>query len=109
MVQIVSRIVSVVGTHWQLSNLLGEVTIRVPIDDDYLIAIVKRIGVIVRKPRINPTSLIPNAVVVHLDIGARLEIHSALVAPFRASENTAQDTVQLKSSDFQCRDPQSSR
>lgn len=109
MIQIVCCVIPVMSTHRQQSDLFWKVTIRISINDRYLIAVVKQIRNIICKLRVDPVSLVTDAVILHLNIGSRLEIRSALVTLLRTSENTTQNAVQFKSSAFQCRDLQSSR
>ena len=108
MVQIVCRKMAFVGAHRQQCNLFGQVTVRVPINESHLIAVVQQIGLIVGECWLYELALVNDAVIFHLHISRRLEISPALIASIRTIEDATQIFVKFDSS-FRCRHPQSSR
>ena len=108
MVQIVCCKMGILRTHWEQGNLFGQITVGIPINESYLIAVIQQVRPIVGERRLNTLTLVNDAVVFHLEVGRGLEIDPAFIAPVRAAENVTQISVKSESS-FQCRHPQSSR
>ena len=108
MVQVVRCKMAFVNAHRQQRNLFGQVTVRGPVNEGHLIAVVQQIGLIVGECWFYEFALINDAVIFHLHISRGLEIGPAFIAFIGAIENATQIFVKFDSS-FRCRHPQSSR
>ena len=108
MVQVVRCKMAFVKAHRQQRNLFGQVTVRVPVNESHLIAVVQQIRLIVGKRWFHELPPIDDAVIFHLHVSRGLEIGPAFIASVRAIEDATQIFVKFDSS-FRCRHPQSSR
>lgn len=104
MVKVVRCKMTLMGAHRQRGNLVNQIAVGVPINKGQLITVSQAIRAVVGMIGINFASLIDDAIVFHFDVGGRLKIGPAILAPLGAVKNFTQYSVKQDSS-FRCRHP----
>lgn len=108
MMQVIRCKMAFMSAHWQQSDLFGQVTVGIPVNESHLIAVIQQVGLIISKRRLYEFALIDDAVIFHLHISGGLEISPTFIPFLGTAEDVTQIFVKFESS-FRCRHPQSSR
>jgi hypothetical protein len=66
---------SIKDSRWQKGDLVGNIAIRIPINDGQLIPLSNAVRMVIRKLGVCVIPDVPDAGVLHVDVFGRLEIH----------------------------------